>query len=235
MKLLLTTVAAVVLVGCGESQPPEPPKGKAPDISIHKAVALGNIKAVKQHLATGTDVNTKDLTGFAPLVFAASIGHKEIAKLLIAKGADVNVKNSGKTPLDWAIKQNHTETAELLRKHGGKRGSELPLATLFEAVKQVDLKGIKDFLAKGADVNAKDEDGLTPLHRAALAGHKEIVELLITNGAEVNAKDGDGFTPLVFAVDIGHKEIVEILIAKGADVNVKDENSHTLARSGHHI
>ena len=117
--LLLTTIAAVFLVGCGESQP------KRPDISIHKAVALGNIKAVKQHLATGTDVNAKDLTGFAPLVFAASIGHKEIAKLLIAKGADVNVKNSGKTPLDWAIKQLHPETADLLRKHGGKTGQEL--------------------------------------------------------------------------------------------------------------
>jgi cytohesin len=227
MKTLITTIAAVLVVGCGESQPPEPPKGKAPDISIHKAVALGNIKAVKQHLATGTDVNTKDLTGFAPLVFAASIGHKEIAKLLIAKGADVNVKISGKTPLDWAIKQNHTETAELLRKHGGKRGSELPLATLFEAVKQVDLQGVKDFLAKGADVNAKDWDGWTSLDNAISNGHKEIVELLIASGADVNAKDGDGFTPLVFAVDNGHKEIVEILIAKGADVNAKDGDGWT--------
>ena len=118
--LLLTTIAAVVLVGCGESQPPEPP-----DISIHKAATFGNIEAVKQHLANGTDVNAKDLTGFAPLVFAASCGHKEIAELLIAKGADVNVKNSGKTPLDWAIKQLHPETADLLRKHGGKTGAEL--------------------------------------------------------------------------------------------------------------
>ena len=117
--LLLTTIAAVVLVGGGESQP------KRPDISIHKAATFGNIEAVKQHLATGTDVNAKDLTGFAPLVFAASWGHKEIAELLIAKGADVNVKNSGKTPLDWAIKQSHTETAELLHKHGGKTGKEL--------------------------------------------------------------------------------------------------------------
>ena len=51
--LLLTTIAAVVLVGCGESQPPEPPTVKAPDISIHEAAKTGNIEAVKQHLATG--------------------------------------------------------------------------------------------------------------------------------------------------------------------------------------
>jgi ankyrin repeat protein len=114
--LLLTAIAAVVLVGCGP---------KPPDISIHDAAKGGNIEAIKQHLAAGTDVNAKDLTGFAPLVFAASWGHKEIAELLIAKGADVNVKNSGKTPLDWAIKQSHTETAALLHKHGGKTGKEL--------------------------------------------------------------------------------------------------------------
>ena len=43
--LLLTTIAAVVLVGCGESQPTEPPTAKAPDISIHEAAADGNIEA----------------------------------------------------------------------------------------------------------------------------------------------------------------------------------------------
>ena len=133
--ILLTTFAAVVLVGCVESQPPEPPKGKAPDISIHKAVALGNIKAVKQHLATGTDVNTKDLTGFAPLVFAASIGHKEIVELLIANGADVDAKDMvGRTALDLAkgeswedpeVKTVKSQIADLLRKHGGKTAKEL--------------------------------------------------------------------------------------------------------------
>jgi PBP1b-binding outer membrane lipoprotein LpoB len=89
--LLLTTIAAVVLVGCGESQqsapapeakpvepvaeaaPPEPPTAKAPDISIHDAADSGNIEAVKQHLAAGTDVNAKDawrsgyIDGWTPL------------------------------------------------------------------------------------------------------------------------------------------------------------------------
>jgi cytohesin len=225
----------VVLVGCGESQQsapapeakPEPPTVKTPDISIHKAATFGNIEAVKQHLANRTDVNAKDLTGFAPLVFAASCGHKEIVELLIDKGADVNVKNSGKTPLDWAIEQSHTETAELLRKHGGKRGSELPLATLFEAVKQVDLQGVKDFLAKGADVNAKDDSGWTPLIHAANRGHNEVAALLIAKGADVNAQNEGGVTTLSFAVSEGHKEIAELLIAKGVDVNTKDDSGWT--------
>jgi uncharacterized protein len=75
--LLLKTIAALVLVGCGESQQsapsPEskPEPAKAPDISIHDAVEKGKIEAVKQHLAAGTDVNARDDYGRTPLHDAA--------------------------------------------------------------------------------------------------------------------------------------------------------------------
>ena len=94
--------------------------------SIHLAAAVGNIEAVKQHLAAGVDVTAKGYRGFTPLHYAARNGHKEIAELLITKGADVNAKDEdGNTPLDKAIKRNHTETADLLRKHGTKTAEEL--------------------------------------------------------------------------------------------------------------
>ena len=87
--LLLTTIAAVVLMGCGESQQsapapearpvepvaeaskPEPPTAKVPDISIGDAAFKGNIEAVKQHLAAGTDVEVKEGEGWTPLIWAA--------------------------------------------------------------------------------------------------------------------------------------------------------------------
>jgi cytohesin len=77
-------------------------------------------------------------------------------------------------------------------------------------------------IVEGAEVNAKNRDGFTPLHYAAGKGLKEVVELLIAKGADVNAK-GRGLekSPLLLAAYDGHKEIVELLIGWGADVNVK--------------
>jgi len=117
MKQLLITIAAVLVVGCG----PQPP-----DISILEAARKGNIKAVKQHLAAGTDVDAKSDNGSTPLLNAAFKGHKEIVEFLIDKGADVNSKDEdGRTPLHYAAQKDHKEIANLLRKHGGKTGEEL--------------------------------------------------------------------------------------------------------------
>ena len=141
--LLLTTIAAVVLVGCGESRPPEPPTAKAPRISIWKAASIGNVAAIKQHIAAGTDVNGTSL-GATPLHFAATyrVGNqtalqdKQIVELLIAAGADLNAKDrGGRTPLEQAEKGFENllpedqaamkEIADIIRKHGGKTGEEL--------------------------------------------------------------------------------------------------------------
>jgi ankyrin repeat protein len=231
--LLLTTIAAVVLVGCGESQqstpapetkpdepvaevaqPTTPPKAvtankgadpargikpepltvEAPAISLFAAADRGNIEAVKQHLAAGTAVQNKSNVGWtSPLHRAAGWGHKEIIELLIAAGADVNAKGNGNgtTPLDMA---DDKETADLLRKHGGKTAEE---ASIHTAASAGNIEAIKQQLADGTDVNEKGgQFGWTPLVFAATGGHKETIELLIANGADVNAKDMYGLTPL---------------------------------------
>ena len=129
MKLLLITIAAVVLVGCGESQQsaPSPETPTEADRALLEAAFDEDIKAVKQHLADGADVNAKDkFYGGTSLHHAAKAGQKEIIELLIANGADVNAKdNFGSTPLEFAIRTDHPETADLLRKHGGKTAEEL--------------------------------------------------------------------------------------------------------------
>jgi ankyrin repeat protein len=102
--LLLTTIAAVLLVGCGPS----------PNELINEAAYKGNIEAVKQHLADGADVNARDANGMTPLHNAAVYGHNEIAELLIAKGAGVNANVNGDTPLHNAAWGGNKEIIELL-------------------------------------------------------------------------------------------------------------------------
>jgi len=133
--ILLTTIAAVVLVGCGPSVDihETAKEGNIEAWLLDNSVQEGNIQVVKHNIANGADVNAKDESESTPLHSAALFGHKEIAELLIAKGANVNAKNDGgETPLDWAIKHKHPETAALLRKHGGKTGEELKVESINE-------------------------------------------------------------------------------------------------------
>ena len=86
------------------------------------AAEKGQKEIAELLITKGADVNAKDSQGWTLLQHAAINGHKEIAQLLIANGADVNAKDhNGETPLDYA----DDETADLLRKHGGKTGEEL--------------------------------------------------------------------------------------------------------------
>ncbi|MCH2593568.1 MAG: ankyrin repeat domain-containing protein [Pedosphaera sp.] len=150
MKLIIITIAAMLLAGCGTTTA----------MLIHKAAFDGNIKAVKRHLnagvdanaqtrsentplhaaayqghsdvvelliANGADVNASDVRGWIPLHAAVDQGHAAVADLLIVKGADLNarMKGGGYTVLDLANLKEQTEIALLLRKHGAKTGEEL--------------------------------------------------------------------------------------------------------------
>ena len=182
--LLLTTIAAVVLLGCGES---------APDISIHEAAFDGNIEAVKQHLADGADVNAKNKVGQTPLHLAVANDHKEIIELLIAKDADLNAKDVWEgTPLYEAASKAHTEIAELLIANGADVNANIYGWTPLHSAARDGHKEIAElFITEGADVNAKDQDANTPLDRAiffpnrkSMKRHSETADLLRKHGGK---------------------------------------------------
>ena len=90
------------------------------------------------------------------------------------------------------------------------------LSPLMEASRKGDTDQVQALLAKGADVNAKDNDGFTALMWAAFYDRTETVQALLAKGADVNAKENHGATALMGAKRKGHKEIVRILKQSGA-------------------
>ena len=112
-----------------------------------------------------------------------------------------------------AILRNDKETADLLRKHGGKTTEELE--EIFHAIEDGDFEAVNKAISDGFDFNNAIFEGQTPLHMAADLGYKEIVELLLTNGADVNAKANDGKTPLDWAIEKNRTETADLLRKHG--------------------
>ena len=212
------------MVGCGESS-----------IRIEDAIRSADLETVQKEIEAGADINKIADSGMTPLHWATQVSDFEIVEYLVSKNANVNSTNSnGQTPLDYAIKYNRKEIAGIIRKHGGKTGEELkggePVAeaatpepstakardiSILEAATIGDIDAVKQSLAGGADVNAREKWGGTPLHWAANWGHKEIAEMLIAAGADVNAKDHNDYTPLDFANRLKHTELADLLRKHG--------------------
>jgi ankyrin repeat protein len=102
---------------------------------------------------------------------------------------------------------------------------------LFDALHLGILSFVKRALEAGADVNARDAKGWSPLHCAANWGRLEIVRELIARGADVNAGNKAGFTPLHLASERGHHAVVRELLMQGAFTEVGDSlNNYTPLR-----
>ncbi|MDB6129124.1 MAG: ankyrin repeat-containing protein [Verrucomicrobiales bacterium] len=105
-----------------------------------------------------------------------------------------------------------------------------------DAAEKHDHSGLKSLLAKDADVNASQKDGMTALHWAAYNEDLEAADLLVKKGANVNATNRYGIHPLSLACASGNNELITLLIKSGADVNATNRGGETVlmtaARTG---
>ena len=101
---------------------------------------------------------------------------------------------------------------------------------LHRAANNVDI--VRALIARGDDVEARDDYGRTPLHQAAWENSTEVARLLIENGADVDATDRSGVTPLHESINIEAEmwtgqEVVRLLIEHGADIDASTDDGKT--------
>jgi cytochrome c len=152
--------------------------------AIHDAAKKGDVAAVAAALDSGVGVDESDGQA-TPLYLAVRAGHFAVAKLLIARGADVN---SAPTPalgpaLMPALAKRRIDLINLLLDAGANpnahRGRE---NALHIAVRSGCLDCVEALVGAGADVNAKTKDGKTPLHLAKFKGQREVADYLMSHG-----------------------------------------------------
>ena len=191
---------------------------------LHQAVIKGHKDIVELLLAVkDVQIDAEDEFSSKPLHYAVEGGHTELAELLIQHGADVNAKNNeGKTPLDLATARNRSAIAKLLVERGAT------VSNIYIAAQLGNIDKVKAFLEQGIDVNAKVENGFTPLFLAVRNNDVGIARLLLSKGADVNTKNNqNGMTPLHIAAQEGHRSMVVLLLASGADANVQNARGIT--------
>ena len=145
--------------------------------ALMNASSSGRLNIVQALLAKGADVNAKPDTGMTSLMLASMNGYFYIVQTLIANGADVNAKiHSGFTAL--SLVHGRSDIAQILIKAGAKdvnNSGKIKAVTnnsdkLIDACQEGDISIVKALLAKGADVNAKNAYGMTPLMVASGSG-----------------------------------------------------------------
>lgn len=184
----------------------------------HRVKAVQAIKAALSEIQAG-DVNHKAID------FIHDADSELSTAVSLAGTSDPGVKNSNGSPSPATATSAITSATPPLP--AGTATSKL--APIAEAAKSGDLEKVKALVQANPDlVFYKDSFEMTPLHMAAAADHKEVVEFLLANKADVNAVDETGETPLHLAVMGNKKGLVELLLANGADVNSRNKKGDPL-------
>ncbi|WP_129714979.1 ankyrin repeat domain-containing protein [Pedobacter sp. SYP-B3415] len=153
-------------------------------LNLYEAAATGDAESLTSLLfAEPASVNRHSPDGFTALGLACYFGREEAVKILLSRGADCNI-----------CSQNGFDVYPL---HSAAASGSTAIASML--------------LHAGAQVNVRQQAGITPLHSAAESGNIELIILLLEYGAATNVQMEGGKSPADLALDAGHQQIAKIL------------------------
>jgi len=201
------------------------PDGEAP---LHVAARRWNVAMTELLASRGADVAARRRDDYTPHALAELFGNREIASWLLAHGATDELSSldrfvaacarADRTAADAMLTADPVLRTRLRPEHH---------LMLHRPAESGNTAVLETMLACGFDVDARDKDCVTPLHRAAMGGHPHAVRVLLAHGAGVNALDGMfSATPLIWAVEGrsssrhggDHVAVARLLIAAGSAV-----------------
>ena len=220
-------------------------KGKLNRTALMHAAKQGLMMMCKELIKKGGNVNDADENGMTPLLDCIDGDHENIFKFLLTKGADINAKTpDGKNALMHAItrkvpidspEQNKILASLLLNRdirinEKDKEGN----AAIHILINRHDVNYSVSILEKminiGADINIKNNLGMTPLILCVNEDNENIFAVLIEKGADINAKINDGYTVLILALRFNKQKVLNKILENpnwGVNVNEKNKNGYT--------
>lgn len=237
-QFMISTYAHLIACSCCitiAAQPPERthtrplPGNEVALPPLIDAIEAGDDAATEKLLQNGADVNVTDIASRTPVIIAAQKKNSGVLLALLKLGANPKAADHmGATALHWLS----------MGQHDGMPQDQKAVGTRRMKVEQQRLKMAEALVAAGADVNARTNQGIAPLHLAAQSALPEVVSFLLAHGADVNAR-AEQYGALIplhmlfFAAQecdedrLACRRTAELLVAKGSDLNAPDPSGDT--------
>jgi ankyrin repeat protein len=192
---------------------------------LHWACRGVHLEILKFLVENGADVNIRDNNGITPLTSTVARNHIEASKFLLDNGAKTEIADNLQiAPILYALTSESKNVLELLIKRGASlevKNDYKRTPLLLTCRESGSIEIAKILIENGANINAVDLMGDTPLTLAAWRGFEEIVNYLLDKNAEFSASGNEGIELLSYSADKRLWKLYQALIIKGGDPFLK--------------